>query len=54
MNRNELNYKTDAFMSEIKNILETIYNELNNGQQKKLLKNEEIKALFDKYNVEVG
>lgn len=32
--------------------LQTVFNELNNGQQKKLLKNETIKALFDLYGVE--
>jgi hypothetical protein len=32
--------------------LQTVYNELNNGQQKKLLKNEAVKELFDRYGVE--
>lgn len=31
--------------------LQLVFNELNNGQQKKLLKNEEVKALLDRYNV---
>ena len=39
-------------MSELKEALETIYNALNNGQQKKLLKNEAVKALFDRYKIE--
>lgn len=54
MNRFELISKTDAFMIEMKNALQLVYDELNQGQQKKLLKNEEVKALFEKYNVEVG
>ena len=34
-----------------KEALETIYFELNKGQQKKLLKNEKVKALFDRYKI---
>lgn len=37
---------------ETKNALQTVYDTLNNGQQKKILKNEEVKALFDLYGVE--
>ena len=36
---------------ETKEALQTVYDELNNGQQKKLLKNDTIKALFDRYGV---
>lgn len=43
-----------AYNNEIKTALETIYNELNNGQQKKLLKSEKVKALFKRYNIKVG
>ena len=43
--------KVKAVKEETKVALELLFNELNNGQQKKLLKNEEIKALFDRYGV---
>ena len=46
-----LKEKVLAYNQEIKTALETIYNELNNGQQKKLLKSEKVKALFDRYNI---
>lgn len=35
-----------------KNALQTVYDALNKGQQNKLLKNEDVKALFDLYGVE--
>ncbi|MGN0982796.1 MAG: hypothetical protein ACI4O0_07895 [Candidatus Limivicinus sp.] len=40
-----------AFNQEIRSALLTVYNELNQGQQQKLLKNEQVKALFDRYGV---
>lgn len=52
MNKIELQTKVAAVKAEITAALQTIYNELNNGQQKKLLKNEDIKALFDRYGVQ--
>lgn len=33
--------------------LQTMYNALNQGQRKKILKNEKVKALFERYGVEV-
>lgn len=48
----ELNNMVLLAKNEAKAALTEIYNELNNGQQKKLLKNEKIKALFDRYGVE--
>lgn len=32
--------------------LQTVYNALNKGQRQKILKNEEVKALFEKFKVE--
>ena len=32
--------------------LQTVYDALNQGQQKKIVKNEEVKKLFDLYGVE--
>lgn len=37
---------------EIKEALETIYNALNSGQQKQLMKDEKVKAIFDRYGAE--
>lgn len=51
MNKKELFNKADTVVSETKEALQTLFDELNNGQQKKVLKNEEIKALFDRYGV---
>lgn len=38
-------------MQEIKEALETIYNALNSGQQKQLMKDEKVKAIYDRYGV---
>lgn len=51
MNKNELFNKTDTVVSETQVALQTLFDELNKGQQKKVLKNEEIKTLFDRYSV---
>jgi hypothetical protein len=37
---------------ETKNALQTVFDELNNGQQKKILKSDAVKALFDRYGIE--
>ena len=42
-----------AYNIEIKTALQTMYNALNQGQQKKILKNEKVKILFERYGVEV-
>ena len=54
MTKQELSAAIQAVKAETKDALQTLYNELNNGQQKKLLKNEQVKALFDRYGVEYG
>jgi hypothetical protein len=51
MNKDALNKAVEACKAETREALQTVYDELNNGQQKKLLKNEEIKALFERYGV---
>ena len=43
--------KVIAYNIEIKTALQTMYDALNHGQQKKILKNEKVKALFDRYGV---
>ena len=45
--------KVIAYNLEIKTALQTMYNALNPGQQKKILKNEKVKTLFERYGVEV-
>lgn len=51
MIRTELFEKVAAVKEETKNALQTMYDGLNQGQQKKIVKNEEVKALFDRYGV---
>ena len=45
--------KVIAYNLEIKNALQTMYDALNQGQRKKILKNEKVKILFERYGVEV-
>ena len=52
MDKETLNKAVEICKAETKEALQTVYNELNNGQQKKLLKSEAVKALFDRYGVE--
>lgn len=52
MTKNELKIKTDNIINETKNALQTMYDALNRGQQKQIVKNEDVKALFDRYGVE--
>lgn len=51
MNKDTLTNAVAVCKAETKEALQTVYDELNNGQQKKLLKNEAIKALFERYEV---
>ena len=44
--------KVASVKSETKEALQLVFSQLNNGQQKKILKNEAVKALFDRYSVE--
>ena len=53
MDKNTLNEAVNACKEETKEALQTVYDELNNGQQKKLLKNEAIKAVFERYGVTI-
>ena len=43
--------KVIAYNIEIKTALQTMYDALNQGQKKKIVKNEKVKALFDRYSV---
>ena len=46
-----LKQKVDVAKSETTEALQAVYDSLNQGQQKKLLKNETVKALFERYGV---
>ena len=52
MKRQDLFDKVAAVKTETKNALQTMYNALNKGQQNKILKNKEVKALFGRHGVE--
>jgi hypothetical protein len=43
--------KAEAVCAETKEALQTVFDALNKGQQNKILKDEEVKALFDRYGV---
>lgn len=51
MTKTNLAQKTDEAMSETRNALRTLYDALNQGQQKKVLRDEEVAELFERYNV---
>ena len=51
MKRQDLFNKVAAAKMETKDAMQTMYDALNHGQQKKIVKNEKVKALFDRYNV---
>jgi hypothetical protein len=52
MNKEFLKNAVDTAKAKTKEALETIYNALNHGQQKQLVKNEKVRVLFDLYEVE--
>lgn len=52
MKKSELETKTNQVINNTKNALQTMYNALNRGQQKQIIKNKEVKELFDRYGVE--
>lgn len=53
MKKSELKTKTAAARETIRGALQTVYDALNQGQRKKLLKNEEVRRLLELYEVEV-
>ena len=52
MKKSELTQRTDNAVSETKAALQTVYDSLNEGQKKQIVKIEEVKVLFDRYGVE--
>ncbi len=51
MKKSELKAKTEAVKSETREALQTMYDALNQGQRKKIIKDTNIKTLFDRYGV---
>ena len=52
MKKHELQQRVDTVKDDTKTALQTMYDALNQGQRKKIVKNAEVKALFDRYGVE--
>ena len=52
MKKAELTAAVEAAKAETKSALQTVYDSLNQGQQKKIVKDDAVKALFDRYGVE--
>lgn len=52
MTREQLREKVNQTKAETRTALQTLYDSLNQGQRKKVLKNPEVKALFDRYGVD--
>lgn len=50
--KKDLTTAVSAAKTETKDALQTVYDSLNQGQQKKIVKDEAVKALFDLYGVE--
>lgn len=48
----ELRDRVVAYNTEVKAALQAVYADLNQGQQKKLLRNPAIRAMFELYGVE--
>lgn len=49
---NELRKKVIEYNTEVKDALQAVYSDLNQGQKKKLLRNPAIRAMFARYGVE--
>ena len=51
MRKQELTKAVNEAKAETRNALQTVYDALNQGQRKKIVKDEKVKALFDLYGV---
>lgn len=52
MTKEELIAAVEAAKAETREALQLVYNALNAGQKKQLVKHDEVKVLFDRYNIE--
>lgn len=50
----DLRERVIEYNTEIKAALQTVYSDINQGQRKKLLRNPAIRAMFERYGVEIG
>lgn len=53
MTKYELESKTTAVIEETRSAMQTMYDALNPGQQKQIVKDPAVAALFERYGVEV-
>lgn len=51
MHKRELEQKTTAVIEETRMALQTVYDALNHGQQKQIVKDPAVAALFERYGV---
>lgn len=51
MTKHELDVAVANAKAETKEALQTVYDALNHGQQQKIVKDEAVKTLFDRYGV---
>jgi hypothetical protein len=49
----EMRERIIAYNKEVKAALQEVYNDLNHGQRKKLLRNPAIRAMFERYGVKI-
>ena len=54
MTKEKLTFAVDAAKAETRDALQTMYDALNKGQKKQIVKDEAVKILFDKYGVSYG
>ncbi len=47
-----LNSAVEAAKLDTREALQAVYDELNNGQKKKLVRNEQVKAIFDRFGAD--
>ena len=52
MTKTQLTKAVETAKAETKEALQTVYDSLNQGQQKKIVKDEKVKKLFDLYGVQ--
>ena len=52
MNKTTLDAAVNSAKTETREALQTVYDSLNQGQQKKIVKDEKVKNLFDLYGVD--
>ena len=53
MTKQELMQNTDFAVEETRTALQTVYDALNPGQKKQIVKDEAVAALFERYGVEI-